>query len=158
MKTNELMIGDWVNYRPGWIDEDSGKVVYESGTGFPVRVEFIYNCRGGEGLIQYNDGENDGIEAAEYELFPIPLTSEILEKNGFIKVRDFLWEIRTQDTCIKYEWHGKIMLEITNKLTRKDKYGRCNIAAFTVGWMDDMFVHELQHALRLCGIEKEIIL
>lgn len=149
MKTDKLMLGDWVGYI-GAYEDDSGEIVEMWERPIPIKITFIT-----PDAVQYED-EDGCYECMDYELHPIPLTAEILEKNGFIKVRDFLWEIRTQDTCIKYEWHGKIMLEITKKLTRKDKYGRCNIAAFTVGWMDDMFVHELQHALRLCGIEKEI--
>lgn len=155
MKTNELMIGDWVNYRPGWIDEDSGKVVYESGTGFPVRVEFIYNCRGGEGLIQYNDGENDGIEAAEYELFPIPLTPEILEKNGFTDCETTKLDREMGNTF----WYlGKDNFISDSALMinlMKDSF----LIRFGNSTIDRLrFVHEFQHALRLCGIEKEIIL
>ena len=132
MKANELMLGDWVSSR-----------------GKKEKVISIY-----DGFIC----TDSFVDSHDYLFEPIPLTAEILEKNGFVKVRDFLWEIRSQDTCIKYEWHGKIMVEITNKLTKKDEYGRCNIAAFTIGWLEDMYVHELQHALRLCGIDKEIVL
>lgn len=92
------------------------------------------------------------------QINPIPLTSKILERNGFENINDVMWEFRTQKTCIKLEWRGKIMVEITNKMTNKDEQGRCNIAAYTIGWAENMYVHELQLALKLCGIKKEIVL
>lgn len=135
INAKDLMIGDWVNYRPGWINEETNQVEYESGTGFPVRIEMLYYCQG-EGLVQYNDGENDGIEAAEYELFPIPITPEILEKNGFNLSQS------------KGEWSPSIVgFSFDNCWVGDElKWHRIHIK----------YVHELQHALRLCGIEKEI--
>lgn len=129
------MIGDLVNYRPGWINEETNQVEYESGTGFPVRIEMLYYSHR-EGLVQYNDGENDGIEAAEYELFPVPLTDEILEKNFPEPTDGITW----------YPEEGGF-----NCHTYVPK---CEINAFGLF----KYVHQLQHALRLCEIEKEIII
>lgn len=149
----DIMIGDLVNYRPGWINEETNQVEYESGTGFPVRIEMLYYCHG-EGLVQYNDGENDGIEAAEYELFPIPLTPEILEKNGFkeeqlpIGIRKMIWESEDTRTEIVLYMDDTMPMEIRKNIYYEDEI--CYTLPF--GWA----VHQLQHALRLCGIEKEI--
>lgn len=129
------MIGDLVNYRPGWINEETNQVEYESGTGFPVRIEMLYYSHG-EGLVQYNDGENDGIEAAEYELFPVPLTDEILEKNFPEPTDGITWYPEDGG----FNCHTYIP--------------KCEINAFGLF----KYVHQLQHALRLCEIEKEIII
>jgi hypothetical protein len=135
ISVKELMIGDLVNYRPGWINEETNQVEYESGTGFPVRIEMLYYSHG-EGLVQYNDGENDGIEAAEYELFPVPLTDEILEKNFPEPTDGITWYPEDGG----FNCHTYIP--------------KCEINAFGLF----KYVHQLQHALRLCEIEKEIII
>lgn len=89
-----------------------------------------------------HDVEDDAVE-------PIPLTEEILEKNGFVLKRDdrFGW----------YVCDG-ITLEYTGDSKHYDAYW-----AFTCGNKDcDVclivirYVHELQHALRLCKIDKKI--
>ena len=110
----ELSIGNWINYRPGWEDEETGQIVHESGTGFPVKIEMIYSdC--GEGMVQYNDGQNDGIEAYDYELFPIEITPEILGKNGFKwdkKIQLYVWE--DDGYYISCDLHGKTRIYVGN--------------------------------------------
>ena len=122
MKANELMIGDWVRARK-----------YKSDC--PPEVVKVRCCdvtdriyaEKGNGLIM----EFDRIE-------PIPLTPEILEKNGF------------------------------NLQQSKGEYAP-NIEGFSFDncWVGDEFkwktipikyVHELQHALKLCKIDKGIVL
>lgn len=72
-------------------------------------------------------------EGKDYKhISPIPITPEILEKNGWA-----LWEIEG-------EYKGVISI-----------YGR--EAPFGVfDGIEINFVHQLQHALRLCGIDKTI--
>ena len=77
-------------------------------------------------------------------LDPIPLTPEILEKNGFRK-GCYIGGYYSSDCPFRV-------------FTKKD--GKCG---FTTLFDDEIyfsciFVHELQNALRLCGIEKEIVL
>lgn len=77
-------------------------------------------------------------------LEPIPLTPEILEKNGFER-------LGTDYILMGYPFG------LTNPSTPddyKDNYW-LRVAASSV---NIKYVHELQHALRLCGIEKEITL
>ena len=69
------------------------------------------------------------------KLTPISLTAEILEKNGFVKQWNNNWQFN--------DYHSIIISE--------DFY----IAIFELSTRLD-YVHELQHALRLAGIEKEI--
>lgn len=65
------------------------------------------------------DGEIYGLDC--FRIKPIPLTPEILEKNGF----------RNGYIRIFYDPYTRIEMEM-------------------------QYVHDLQHFLRLCGIEKEI--
>ena len=72
---------------------------------------------------------------------PIPLTEEILENNGFTK------------HAYGYSYD---MIKLHGNLTENDT------VYFTLciceKYIKVIYVHELQHALRLCGIEKEIVL
>ena len=78
------------------------------------------------------------------DIEPIPLTAEILEKNGFV---------------------GELCSNGIDYVSEEYKL-RIICKTNDVGWTiyanhfgldkKDVFVHELQHALRLCRIEKEI--
>lgn len=73
------------------------------------------------------------------EVTPISLTTEILKKNGF------------QQISINEYVSGKVTISILVEgflVTIKSGNARARITI--------KHVHELQHALRLCGIEKEI--
>ena len=65
MKVNKLQIGDYVNYR--------GQI---------IKVTSLYD-KGGSNEVGWSDKESVWVNADNVE--PIPLTPEILEKNGFEK-------------------------------------------------------------------------
>ena len=126
MKANELMIDDWVlhNNKPKRVDVIWGKAVSLND---PTQVW---------GSI-YTDKFN------EEEIEPIPLTPEILEKNGFRKQNNSSGVIRL-DTY----WLGEeIGFHLHSFGTDYYQFGLAKIR----------YVHELQHALKLCGIDKPII-
>lgn len=130
------MIGDWVKIKTyGVSDKFERTEAY-----MYVKVAEI-----GCGLItvEYNNDIKEPYRICENtEIEPIPLTSEILEKNGFEKWDDG-WCIYDQEsTGIEVAWVGTIL-----KIE-----GQCG----NLELPDVMYVHQLQHALRLCGIEKEI--
>ena len=77
--------------------------------------------------------------------FPIPITSEILLANGFKKDSE-TGECLLSDHNETFEvyWIGTI-------LVIQSGYGRMEL-------VNCQYVHELQHALRLCNINKEIII
>ena len=113
MKVNELMIGDWV---------------YNSVADIAFQV-----------YPQFFSQWHNRPEQFEVTIQPIPLTPEILEKNGFknegyfgkLDIEDFHVLCDTKNVAIFHNEHTDVDIPI-------------------------MYVHELQHALRLCGIEKEI--
>lgn len=91
------------------------------------------------------------MEVPEWE--PIPLTPEILEKNGFNKC-DII-ELEDEIYCVEL-----FNIHYDNE---ERKFWVCNFFESEYGtWeINDLFqikhVHELQHALKLCGIDKEIV-
>ena len=131
LNVKNLMIGDCV--------EIDGKI----GT-----VSFLDK----EGYINVAINETQMIVTRN--LNPIQLTPEILEKN---KMREFEHRNPGQgDNLIKKWWHkdGSYYVSLYSV---GDEY------TYTVG--DSItricrirYVHELQHALQLCGIKKEIII
>lgn len=138
MKANELMIGDWVNVtaaenivRPDILSilPKKGKVVGIDGD--CIYVDFV------EYLFMFGDIE------------PIPLTPEILEKNGFKKCDECEQWTLYKHSCYNILWSAdEPYLEIVSYNGDSGEFNRMGIS----------FVHELQHALRLCGIEKEVVL
>jgi len=127
LTAKDLMIGDWV-YRPDCYD----KVV-------EIRKDTILGSDPLRGLIPITD------------LQPIPLTAEVLEKNGIrnyseiseykVKTNEYeIWVIFDErQNCVHVEKFDKYIPSVYHNVIS--------------------YVHELQHALRLCGIDdKEIVL
>ena len=122
MKANELMIGDWV--------------LVHKPTCKGHRVDYINEMEEEIGA----DGEIYDV----CDIKPIPLTPEILEKNGF------------RHGCYVGGYYSP---DCPFRVFTKTA-GKCE---FTTLFDDEIhflcvFVHQLQHALRLCGIDKEIVL
>lgn len=133
MKANELMIGDWLKHY----------------NGTPMQVTKITT-------EHFACAENGGMNCWEYnnKYEPIPLTPEILGKNGF-KLEYFTLEwaryIGINDRVVlsndkeymnsRNEWYVHIDSEDYSSIAS------CELT----------YVHELQHLLKLCGIDKEIV-
>lgn len=140
IKVTELMINDWVklngsNYQV--------QVIKKKGV-----IKLYENTKYGEHEIELN---TDWIE--EF-IEPIPLTPEILEKNGFkedSETNGIYWRPDCRKFCIVKEldtWYFafRVLGEIVDKSSGYICISECN------------YVHKLQHALKLCEIEKEIVL
>lgn len=140
MKANELMIGDWVLT----LDPTHKKQVYAQ----------IWAIEEGQTSILVKKDITDWFVDIEW-LEPIPLTSEILEKNG-IKLEGVgdngistppKWRNRFEKWVLRTQWRDTfIWYDRTAKYWHLHDMGAAKL----------LYVHELQHALRLCGIEKEI--
>lgn len=131
MKANELMIGDWVMF-PHGIDKI-------------VDLPYIE----GKGLCASFSASATLFPTPIEQLKSIPLTPEILEKNGWRWVeRHSQWELII-DT-IHFGWG---FYKGCTSASDWDNEGDVEITSLRCE-----FVHQLQHALRLCGIEKEIVI
>lgn len=137
MQAEQLMIDDWV-LDP--FDE-------------PTRISAIHNFDDVE--INKDLDSNQYFAAAVIDLNPVPITGEILEQNG--------WKHFSKDNK-KLDFHNT-----EHWLLDKCEAWRLNdntILYFRIQSNDHhtqyvgkiQYVHELQHALRLCGIEKDIAL
>ena len=132
MKHTDLMLNDLVMYqgeilRVGCISDYDIKIdLFEDGEDTPY--------------AEIWQEELDEVE-------PIPLTTEILEKNGW-KWNAFYTMIDLVVGTIHIGWgFYKDCISVSD---HSDE-GHCQISSLRCE-----YVHELQHALRLCGIDKTI--
>ena len=145
MKAEELMIGDWVL---GLVEdnEEIGKIIAKH----PARIIKIeengdYAAQCPYTFDEMYEGDGTLIEDfLWYDTEPMPLTAEILEKNGW----------KYNPTIKAYEWQHEAFYISINM----DEKTRIYVVNDYIFGMALGAVHELQHALRLCGINKEIVL
>lgn len=132
MKANELMIGDWVTHK-----------------GDPIQISSI-------GFACATGGDDDNFKMMHFlDLSPIPLTPEILEKN-FTRT-----EVRIlAGTKTHYiegdDFYAVTLNEYTDSIWEME-YTNCE-AHFPLCRVLVAHVHEMQHALKMFGIDKEIVL
>ena len=139
MKAEELMIGDWVYNKH---HKKNIKI---------TPFDFFTHGHLPSGR-QYFIGEPELVSGKDLE--PIPLTPEILEKNGLNKCHEEGWSLfKYKDDDNKkmalyqiYWYKEEPFLEIASYTSDFGEFGRPGIK----------YVHELQHALRLCGITLNI--
>lgn len=123
IKCRALMVGDWC------CDQHR----------FPMQItnvgdDYAYaTFEGNEGDPWEFDDKDDQPE-------PIPLTPEILEKNGFIKVNSQRYDYGSPDNdCYVKVNPKKNMIHVNGRNANINLYSHS-------------FVHELQRALRCCGL------
>ena len=137
IKISELSIGDWVMFTPN-------KKIYVAEPRFtsaPAKITGAY--RGREVILEIGcKREFMAIPLSCIE--PIPLTPEILEKNGFEELKDKSW--------VGHNHHCHIQQHRSSWTLLANKRGFYR----TIRFEGLEFVHQLQHALRLAGVEKEI--
>lgn len=120
MKAEDLMIGDWAYIKD-----------------YPI-------------IARAMQVKKEHFVRSLVEFEPIPLTTEILDKNGF-------GFVDTSNEYYSSVWTGWWILEGL-------ELGCCDNSKFPVFFniadtnVKVNYVHELQHALKICGIKKEIVL
>lgn len=141
MKTNELMVGDFITFKDCQNDKEI------------VVVKIWEINQDGNALVFIDDSEVLDEVAIDEEFAGIPLTPEILEKNGIVYDYD-------EEECVAdykfvklkgYQYSDdEILIDYCNGHIKviSDFYGDVN--------MEIEYVHELQHALKLLKIEKTI--
>ena len=141
MKAKNLMIGDYISVKP---------------SGMPIKVAAVHHKK-----VAYHTVINKLAWVRESLLEPIPLTPEILEKNGFERMpqtgcaNPYYWMMEQYE-----EESGGLLYRIKayntpfrGMFVSIDNPSDCETISF--GKQIES-VHELQHALRLCAIKKEI--
>lgn len=126
MKPEELMLGDWV-----FVGNKPYKVASLSCMENPELEsdKYIFHC-------------------LKDEIAPIPLTPEILEKNGWTKHTDYCWLISENNGRRLIEYRTDYLDGLLRISYAEEPFSKLMIKV--------KYVHELQHALRLCNIEKNI--
>lgn len=101
--------------------------------------------------IVYLNLDGLGITEKLENIAPIPITAEILERNGF----EYKEADETCATEAFHQWHldGSRFAIDDDSWWRSVKDGELHVK---FGGFPLKYLHELQHALRLCGINKEI--
>ena len=125
MKANELMTGDYFRIAQ------------------TCKIIKIVAVDDNSGCVDYFDGDAGGMLTIGVEkIQPIPLTAEILEKNGFIE-SDVFVEWKYEDEGLYILWKPFPFLKVETQSVQLNLSG-CE------------YIYELQHVLRLCGIDKQI--
>ena len=117
MKATDLMIGDWV--KTGHLDYNK---VQEIARDNSMQWYISFAC--------------SATLFRAYEFEPIPLTPEILEKNG--------WNHSNRLMITRIDDNDFYWSEELGGILYKNQYNMCNCK----------YVHNLQHALRLCGFDE----
>ena len=144
MNVEELMLGDWVyGYDGEWK---------------PICVKQIMGFHPSIVAVHTYGYQPDQIK-------PIPITPEILEKNGFVMAeRDGVAVRYSFATDLHKPTQTAIQFAFYDGGVSADTLFKCWTSPKDCDGINDLhicdlkFVHEMQHALRLCGIEKEIVL
>lgn len=135
MKATELMIGDWV---------------FDNFHQAKARVNTLTRALLWV-AVEEKDGFYDDKQLRYEDVKPIPITEEILRKNG--------WECNDEDTMFAIRTWSDGWLKLLGAddcgyrivVTSDYDYEESNNTPFIL-----QYVHELQHALRLRRIENEI--
>jgi hypothetical protein len=146
LKISDLSAGDWVRYKGKECTIDS---IYMAPEGYPHEVALTYQgiC-GGCAYIDHLD--------------PIPITAEILEKNGFVRCSaEFnIYEYTTllgkilRTTQVHLITSQSISVFLHDTSIERGSYHREKTQVYIL--RDELYVHDIQHALRLAGVDKEI--
>lgn len=142
IKISDLSVGDWIatEFAQLAIEGNDIATAFVEKAKKPIQIVSVL---GDEQLVFGRIEELDGFTTVYLKsehIEPIPLTPEILEKNGFVKEED-------EDGNKRYS-----LIEGGTKFTLG--YAR-SVFQWTFP-IDVRYVHKLQHLLRFCGVGKEI--
>jgi hypothetical protein len=134
LNISDLSVGDWVMVE--WPDGERwrGRLTRLSETG----------------AVEVRCTNDKYVRCSSNFITSIPITAEILEKNGFVKSDDFLHKIDLPDNIllgVRRQTDGYIF-----ELKREKR----RIGELLVIIRGIKYIHDLQHALRLAGVDKEI--
>lgn len=141
IKITDLSIGDWVTYNEEYYQIlNIGAMVYVVGEG----LQFRHYCTLTRGLEIQDDIDIN-------EISPIPITPEILEKNGFTTTDKRYYICKLCNTRVDVERLAEHYEIATFGILSQGGLITKMICPITN-------IHQLQHALRLVGIDKDITL
>lgn len=134
MKAQDLMIGDLVTFKD--CQQDFAPVIIR-----------IWQINGEDNAFAWiNNSDSLDEITIDDDIVGIPITQEILEKNGFQK--NYMYFVCQLDEdfelwyyphlgSLRYEYNGELIAKFPDAMN---------------------YVHQLQHALKMCGVDKTIVI
>lgn len=156
MKLKDLMVGDWVHSKLHNVDtviiDVEGKVLKD-------QPELEYT----ESVSVWLSSKACWERHYLGEIEPIPLTEKILTDSGFIRLENGVYtNIYALNVSGESDKEDCFYFSVNGKMENPDSIKIMFVPYSRTFWLDliirSCYVHELQHILRLCGIEKEIII
>ena len=155
----DLMVGDFVylintshnvSFLENGVIQDEGYTTIR----IPIKITTV-----SENCVSYYSNKLESYVTLSFEdIEPIPVTPEILEKNEFKNI-DNMYPFPTFRSDDKEKYFCiTIGFPEGDTTRRKHPFIEINGKNIFVEYIKINFVHELQHALKLCGIDKEIII
>lgn len=141
LKISDLSVGDWVEFH-------RTKGIYIAPPLFEKANARVIGTHRGAEVSLLVDGKREFIAMPLSAIHPIPITPEILEKNGSKKtefVKDSGYEFYRCDDFYASRVEGSKWWTIIVRNECREVVN-CYV----------QHVHQLQHVLRLAGVEKEI--
>lgn len=147
MKVEDLMIGDWVYLHDGNLplEERCFKIKY-----LATSAGVSWVNQGTNAPIGLGDGESL-IPVFRDEICPIPITTEILEKNGILYEKQSFYYVIKDNEDLECTYYIQQVLQGDWAIGVDIGAYDCSVFARI------KYVHEFQHALKICGIDKEIV-
>lgn len=138
LKISDLSVGDWVYY-------DEGNT--------PCSISGIYRT-GIQDCVVLNDNKySEGVIGFVDSLTPIPITAEILEQNGWSTDGMYAFLRIDEHLHLEYYYHEHRLRKYYCGVDEWQNHSKVTDITFTAHCYS---VHQLQHALRLAGGDKEI--
>ena len=138
LKISDLSVGDWV------------EIDHEAYGWKPAQLNVCGDI--GVGAYFKDIDPDEEYDCTLCQLRPIPITAEMLEKNGFVRgKRGAFYHYLLLDKNRTLYVHAS-----TNGWRVEITYDAAGILRTTHLMPDMNSVHDLQHALRLAGVDKEI--
>lgn len=148
LKISDLSVGDWV------------EIDHEYYGWQPAQI----NVCGDLGIGAYfkDIDPEEEYDCTLSQARPIPITAEILETNGFMLLSDSFstYEYATllgkmlRSTRVYLDAPQSISVSLQDTTIERGFYHREKTSVRIL--RDELYVHDLQHALRLAGVDKEI--
>ncbi len=131
LKISDLSVGDWI-----LINGEPAKALRLTMAGRTI-------FKGLSGQIYGSVGD---------DISPLKLTPEILEANGWEKVSEVVYKWRNEKHRV-FVWLNGFSYYID-----VEEMGPQFVEKSSRVEVSQLYVHQLQHALRLAGVEKEIVM
>lgn len=153
LKISDLSVGDWVALEGADLKIEHGDIAtaFVEEVRKPICVQSILGEDRSVFARAYHLDGYGMIYTKEEYLRPIPITPEILEANGWKRDgSEYKWsnEKHRVFVWLKKSSYGVDVVEMDKQFATK----------YSCIEVSQLYVHLLQHALRLAGVDKEIVM